>query len=168
MELRLARVAPEQLPPDLATLLELYEAELDERSLVDLPGLLALATANQSHPWIGLPLARLDADLESRAHQEFFASLAARAPEVLEAELPPESTVLEPNPVGTLEHLRQYLFSTKPQPYRENDGRFEFFSAPGEGLEAVEIARRIIRLAREGSPSIRWRSCSGIPTAISP
>ena len=106
--------------------------------------------ATGQHPWVGLPLARLDADLESHAHQEFFKSLAARASEGLEAELPPESTVLDANPVGTLEHLRQFLFSTKPRRCDENDGRFEFFSAPGEGLEAVEIARRIIRLAREG------------------
>jgi len=69
VELRLAGVAQDQLPPDLAMLLGLYEAELDQRSLVDLPGLLALATANQSHPWVGLPLARLDAALESRAHR---------------------------------------------------------------------------------------------------
>src|SRR5207247_6504308 len=37
VELRLARVLPKQLPPDLATLLELYQSELEERSVVDLP-----------------------------------------------------------------------------------------------------------------------------------
>jgi ATP-dependent helicase/nuclease subunit B len=155
VELRLARVDPERLPPDLATLLKHYEAELEERSLVDLPGLLALATnvvtetaKNGAHPWVGLPLARLDADLESRAHQEFFAALAARAPEVLEAELGPGPSG---DPVHTLEHLRQFLFSQNPRRFTNNDGRFEFFSAPGEGLEAVEIARRIMKLAREGT-----------------
>ena len=120
---------------------------------MDLPGLLALATeaaTNGTHPWVGLPLARLDADLESRAHQEFFRSLAAQAPEVLEAELGEVGPGSSPAATNSLEHLRQFLFSPEPQPYRENDGRFEFFSAPGEGLEAVEIARRIIRLAREG------------------
>jgi ATP-dependent helicase/nuclease subunit B len=156
VELRLARVEPTDLAgaglpaADLANLLERYQTELEERSLVDLPGLLALATEaaiSGTHAWVGLPLARLDADLESRAHQEFFKSLAARAPEVLEAELGEGSSE---NAAHTLEHLRQFLFSPEPQPYRENDGRFEFFSAPGEGLEAVEIARRIIRLAREG------------------
>jgi len=151
VELRLARVVPEQLPPDLARLLALYEAELEERSLVDLPGLLTLATANQSHPWVGLPLARLDAGLESRAHQEFFQSLAARAPEVLEAELGPPEQEVQPAATNSVEHLRQFLFSAKPKRLSENDGRFELFSAPGEGLEAVEIARRIITLAREGT-----------------
>ena len=150
VELRLAEVSPGQLMPDLATLLDLYQAELAERSLVDLPGLLALATeavATGQHPWIGLPLARLDADLESRAHQEFFRTLAARAPEVLEAEL---GAGPSPDPSHTLEHLRQYLFAQKPRRFATDEGQFEFFSTPGEGLEAVEIARRIIRLAREG------------------
>jgi ATP-dependent helicase/nuclease subunit B len=157
VELRLAGVAPDMLESartpataDLARLLERYQAELDERSLVDLPGLLALATGaatNGSHAWVGLPLARLDADMESQSHQEFFESLAARAPEVLEAELGEGAPA---DPADTLEHLRQFLFSPRPQKFAQNDGRFEFFSAPGEGLEAVEIARRIIRLAREG------------------
>ena len=152
-EIRLARVSAEQLASagtptgDLATLLDLYQAELEERSLVDLPGLLALATeavATGQHPWIGLPLARLDAHLESRAHQEFFQSLAARAPEVLETEVGPNSS---PAATNSLEHLRQFLFSPNPEKLAQDDGRFEFFSAPGEGLETVEIARRIIRLA---------------------
>jgi len=156
VELRLAGVEPADLasagPPaaDLATLLRLYATELGVRSLVDLPGLLALATeaAHQGkHRWAGLPIARLDADLESRAHRTFFESLAARAPEVLEAELGEGPSKAAAN---TLEHLRQFLFSPEPQRFTRNDGQFEFFSAPGEGLEAVEIARRILRLAREG------------------
>lgn len=157
-ELRLARVAPEQLPSagapavDLARLLELYQDELEERSLVDLPGLLALATeaaTNGAHPWVGLPLARLDADLEPRAHREFFNSLAARAPEILEAELGPVEPASSPVATNSLEHLRQFLFSPAPSRFSRNDQQFEFFSAPGEGLEAVEIARRIIRLVRK-------------------
>ncbi len=135
---------------DLARLLERYQAELDERSLVDLPGLLALATEaalSGRHPWVGLPLVGLDADLETRAHKTFFSSLAARAPEVLEAVLGEDSGG---EPAHSLEHLRQYLFVPEPRRFARQDGRFEFFSAPGEGLEAVEIARRIMRLAREG------------------
>jgi ATP-dependent helicase/nuclease subunit B len=159
VQLRLARVSPEQLvfdgmpTGDLATLLDLYQAELAERSVVDLPGLLALATETAisgAHPWVGLPLARLDADLESRAHREFFKSLAARTPDVLEAELGEVGLGSNPAPTTSLEHLRQFLFSAKPVRFTKNDHFFEFFSAPGEGLEAVEIARRIIRLAREG------------------
>lgn len=160
VELRFAGVAPGHLidtgtdaTADLARLLELYEAELQERCLVDLPGLLALATEAARagrHGWVGLPVARLDADLESQAHKEFFASLAERAPEVLEAELGGTGLGSGPAATNSLEHLRQYLFAAKPARYQEHDGRFEFFSAPGEGLEAVEIARRILRLGREG------------------
>jgi ATP-dependent helicase/nuclease subunit B len=157
-ELRLARVSPTVLAStgkptgDLATLLDRYQAELAERSLVDLPGLLELATeaaTSGGHPWVGLPLARLDADLESRAHREFFESLAARAREVMDAELGELGPGSSPA-TTSLEHLRQFLFSAKPTRFTKNDHCFEFFSAPGEGLEAVEIARRIIRLAREG------------------
>src|SRR6185295_9252815 len=94
--------------------------------------------------------------LESRSHRELFASLAARAPEVLAAVhageehaekiLEVEGEMLE-EPSGSLQHLRQFLFSANPQRSPVSDGRFEFFSAPGEGLEAVEIARRILKLA---------------------
>lgn len=160
VELRLAGVAAGELASagapgaDLARLLERYQAELQERSLVDLPGLLALATnvaMDGKHPWVGLPLARLDADLESRAHREFFKSLAARAPEVLEAELAEVGLGSSPAATNSLEHLRQFLFAPEPKQFKGNDRRFEFFSAPGEGLEAVEIARRILRLGREGT-----------------
>ena len=75
-------------------------------------------------------------------------------------------------PTSTLEHLRKYLFSSwggppgpqpAPRPASEEPTRasaadqgvrptgLDVFSAPGEGLEAVEIARRIVRLAREGT-----------------
>jgi len=50
----------------------------------------------------------------------------------------------------TLEHLQEFLFAPKPLRFTNTDDCFEFFSAPGEGLEAVEIARRIIRLAQKG------------------
>ena len=47
--------------------------------------------------------------------------------------------------------LREFLFNTEVQPpERALDGSVEFFSAPGEGRECVEIARRILREARAG------------------
>ena len=47
--------------------------------------------------------------------------------------------------------LRRYLFDPETPPIeRELDGSLTFFSAPGEGREAVEIARRILREARAG------------------
>jgi ATP-dependent helicase/nuclease subunit B len=46
--------------------------------------------------------------------------------------------------------IQRYLFSEDPPPRRESDASFEFFSAPGEGRECVEIARRVLREARRG------------------
>ncbi len=160
LDLRLARVAASQLlstgslaAADLAYLLEHYEAELKDRAAADIAGILELATEaarRKEHSWVGLPLARLDAELESAAHREFFASLAAQSPEVLDAELG-EPSKASPEPSSrTLEHLRRFLFAAAPSRISKTDTGFEFFSAPGEGLEALEIARRILRMAREG------------------
>ena len=56
-----------------------------------------------------------------------------------------------PGDAGDLDCLRRYLFSRDAPPvHRTLDGSLEFFSAPGEGREAVEIARRILREARAG------------------
>src|SRR5205807_6507528 len=50
----------------------------------------------------------------------------------------------------SLERLRRSLFSTQPAAPKELDRTVEFFSAPGEGLECVEIARRILAAAEAG------------------
>jgi len=50
-----------------------------------------------------------------------------------------------------LASLRRFLFETGHQPpERTPDGSLELFSAPGEGRECVEIARRILTEARRG------------------
>ena len=55
--------------------------------------------------------------------------------------------------------LRQFLFNTEEQPpTRELDGSLQFFSAPGEGRECVEIARRVLAKRAAASASTRWRS----------
>jgi ATP-dependent helicase/nuclease subunit B len=52
---------------------------------------------------------------------------------------------------GDLASLRRFLFDTEQEPpAREPDGSLELFSAPGEGRECVEIARRILKEARRG------------------
>jgi ATP-dependent helicase/nuclease subunit B len=48
--------------------------------------------------------------------------------------------------------LRRYLFARSQPPVREPAGDVRFFSAPGEGRECVEIARRIVQEARRGVP----------------
>ena len=180
-ELRLAGIRPGELishgepGQDLAQLLERYESELEEQRLADLAGVLDLATAaarESRHRLLNLPLAVLDVPLDTRGYKEFFASLAARAPRVLAAVLTPapapelgdtpgveieDLDAPAPGPGHSLEHLRRFLFSASPgqRPVpgaRPDDGHFQIFSAPGEGLEATEIARRILRLAGDGTP----------------
>jgi ATP-dependent helicase/nuclease subunit B len=51
---------------------------------------------------------------------------------------------------GDLASLRRHLFDDTPPPTRELDGTLAVFSAPGEGRESIEIARRILTEARRG------------------
>jgi ATP-dependent helicase/nuclease subunit B len=168
-ELRLARVAAASLEKtgapgeDLARLLTRYTTEIKARSLADLSRVFELAGEARSHRWLGLPLLFLDAPLDSYAHREFFRCIAEQAPAVFAAVtsnagdverilgIPAED--LDANePESSLEHLRRYLFAVSPPKYRSDDHAFDVFSAPGEALEAVEIARRILRFAAEGVP----------------
>ena len=54
--------------------------------------------------------------------------------------------------VTALERLRRFLFSAEapPPPREEADGSVQFFSAPGEGREALDIARFALEEARRG------------------
>src|SRR5205085_11908656 len=58
----------------------------------------------------------------------------------------------EPSGDSDLAALRQYLFTPQPPPVRTPRGDVMFFSAPGEGRECVESARRILRESRAGVP----------------
>lgn len=176
-ELRLEGLVPSWIAEagpagrDLARLLARYEHELDAQSLADLAVLYRLAAeaaAHQPHRLLGLPLLLLDLSLPSRAEAGLLAAVAARAPSVF-ATLPASDhesiaalqALLEISaepaaPAGpaasTLARLQLHLFARDIPPDGPPDDTFEFFSAAGEGLESVEIARRILRLAREGLP----------------
>jgi ATP-dependent helicase/nuclease subunit B len=141
--------------------------------------LASKAAESDKHRWLGLPVVLLDAPLESRAHREFFRSFAARAPFVLagigqDSETGSgaghtsrcDSIVKALGTIGKdgvgedldatvslaapMEHLRKYLFEENTPAPDSDDSCLEIFSAPGEGLEAAEIARRILRIARGG------------------
>lgn|SRR5215469_9027664 len=43
----------------------------------------------------------------------------------------------------SLDRLQNFLFTSTPDSVYPEDGMVQFFSAPGEGRECVEIARRI-------------------------
>jgi len=63
-----------------------------------------------------------------------------------------ERELLEQTGDTDLVALRRYLFARSQPPVREPAGDVRFLSAPGEGRECVEIARRIVQEARRGVP----------------
>ncbi len=167
-DLRLAHTKPASLQKtgasgaDLSRLFIRYESELAERSLADLAAVFDLAGEALEHRWHGLPLFMLDVPLDSFAHREFFRRIAEQAPvvmaavstgaEEIEKLLGVAAEDLDSEPASSLEHLRRYLFAASPPQCAIDDGAFDIFSAPGEALEAVEIARRILRFAETGLP----------------
>ncbi len=170
-ELRLAGASADSLEDsgkpgiDLARLLRRYEDELEQRSLADLAMVLRLASdgAQMESRWSGLPLLLLDVPLPSRAHRDFVARLTAQSEAVLAAVIAGDKDAvaalesalgvaaddLDRPPASTLDHLRRYLFASEPPAAPTGGDGFDLFSAPGEGLETVEIARRIHRLVRD-------------------
>ncbi|MBI3667039.1 MAG: PD-(D/E)XK nuclease family protein [Acidobacteria bacterium] len=176
-ELRLQGVSVDRLASvgapgrDLALLQARYEKELAERSLADLAILFQLAgdvAAHGGHRLLGLPVFLLDCSLDSAAERAFITALARRSPDVLatapvgdEESIGALEQILEvkanglygSEPSDTLGRLRRYLFAPQIPPVPRDTGldqSLEFFSAGGEALEAVEIARRIRLLAELG------------------
>ena len=169
-ELRLAGVDAKHLlraargGADLADLLERVEESFDRASSVDRAALFDTATnvIGRAHP---APLVVLiDLAVDRRAEVAFIAALVAGAQTAFAtmpgsdregiARLEAMGGIVEDrrgDGTGDLACLRRYLFSPDTLPSeRKLDGSLEFFSAPGEGREAVEIARRILREARAG------------------
>lgn len=153
--------------PDLARFAQAYDAELTERGLVDWAMLLSLAesaAARRLHPWLRLPMLWLDLPVRFARQRTFLSALAHGAPDLLalvvsrdgesraalEALLQVTAESLAPNVEQTLGRLRRDLFGSQLEPAPPTDASLDLFSAPGEGLECVEIARRIHAAARQG------------------
>jgi CRISPR/Cas system-associated exonuclease Cas4 (RecB family) len=175
-ELRLARVTPAGLEgrgpaaADIARLLARIEQELARASTADRASLFHMAAGawrTSATRWAGLPVLLLDVAINSRAEREFIADVVARAPEAL-ATVPHEdartfaafassgAAVEElpdaARPASDLSHLRRYVFTSGTPPERSRAGDVRLFSAPGEGREALEIARRLLMEAKAGVP----------------
>ena len=169
-ELMLARVdaaALAGLPlggPDLARLLDRFEAQFAAAAATD-RGTLFEAASEAAGTYRAFPLVLLDVPMESVIEFDFARKLIEAAPDVLvtipfgdlatldrfkNEGLTPE--VLEPPGASDLTALKRYLFATRQPPEREPLGDVRLFSAPGEGRECVEIARRILDEARAGVP----------------
>jgi ATP-dependent helicase/nuclease subunit B len=166
-ELRLQNVTR---PEDLGHLLSLYEKELAERSVADLPLLLRLATeeaeATQTdHRFTRLPLVLLGLTIESAVHERLLTALVKKSPRVLATAITGDDATQSIErilgvgaenidralPQATLDRVRTWLFSSDSPPSAPPDPAL-LFSAPGESFECVEIARRIRALAEQGTP----------------
>ncbi len=156
-ELRLAEIS--DADGDLGGLLGAYNEELKQYSFSDASVLFELAAESVE---LHVPLLLLDVRIESLRQRELIAALVNAAPDVfVTAHTADETTrrffgdaeiVLAPqhSPKSSLERLRANLFSPESLAPATFDESVAFFSAPGEGREAVEIARAILDHARRG------------------
>ena len=167
-ELALARVGPGALRSlplgggDLALLLERFEEQFAAAAATDRATLFDSACEGVARI-CGLPLVLLDVPFESAVEFAFARQLIGAASETLvtvpggdevtlrwleRLGVAPET--LQAGGNGDLAALRRHLFGPTAPPARERSGEVRVFSAPGEGRECVEIARRILDEARAG------------------
>ena len=178
-DLRQARLPAERLADidtvgsDLRQLVDRIERGLDAARIVDRPGLVeaAVAALEQERPEAvalvaGRPVILLDVPVTGRADAALLAAIVrvagpvlatvargdAASREALERALGvPVAEAPEPDDTD-LGRLWRWLFEEGPGDERTANGDVELFSAPGEGREAVEIARRLVAEARRGVP----------------
>ena len=177
-ELRAAGMRPSAVAtaskagPDLALLLERTEQELADAETADRARLFAAAAEGvRDDRSLRAPLVLLDVAIDGGGEEQFVRALIEASAEVI-ATVPAHdadaaqvlrtlpSTWLEPESRGrtdaaaasNLERLRAHLFADEAPPVRDADASVTFFSAPGEGRECVEIARRVLAEARRGVP----------------
>ena len=172
VELRLAAIASVDLArlprsgSDLAALLDRVDTLLNEAGASDRASLFETATRALGSPvtgWPPMPLLLLDVPFESEIEAQFLWVLVQQSPHVM-ITMPtgdaPAVSQLEKRGVrvqikeetdgNDLTQLAHYLFSKEPPPERTRTGELVWFSAPGEGRECVEIARRILKEADRG------------------
>jgi len=179
-ELRMARIAPmdlvrdntkiEAFPAlrDLSWLLERFEEQCRTAGIADWPALLEVAQETCATSPPREPVLLLDVAIHTPAEREFLKAYLTAAPDAL-VTVPEGDTITRESaeslgateiaappqrPASRLERLRAYLFSTEapPEDSADEDSAVTLFSAPGEGRECVEIARRILQESRRGVP----------------
>jgi CRISPR/Cas system-associated exonuclease Cas4 (RecB family) len=149
--------------PDLARLLERFDERFAAASATGRADLFK-AACDGVGAVARLPLLLLDIPLESNVEFELARRLVMSAPQTLITvpfgdlatlhyleRFGASVEILEPSGDSDLAALRRSLFSTRTPPSREARGDVRLFSAPGEGRECVEIARRILEEARGGT-----------------
>jgi len=175
-ELRVAGVDPGALEAldgpghDVAELARRFEAQLDAGRITDRAGLLGIAARAAAEGALDalrrMPMVLLDVAIAGQAERDFVHALTAVSPAVLATVPAGDDATLEALGAGAasaapreaepassdLARARDFLFAAAPPPQRAVRGDVLFFSAPGEGREMVEIARRILAEARAGTP----------------
>jgi ATP-dependent helicase/nuclease subunit B len=171
--------APDLEPLIGAFEIELKEAGLtDWPGVLSLASEAASGVGGNRPQLIGLPTLLLDVPIRNEAESVFVESLTTATTDVL-ATVPSadQATLrrlrdrlraqiedLELRSVGdeigasttsvsALTNLQRRLFKEEERPIEAKpDNTIEVFSAPGEGRECVEIARRVLSVARDGVP----------------
>jgi ATP-dependent helicase/nuclease subunit B len=172
LDLRLAAVESGDLVrlprsgTDLASLLDRIEGLLNEAGASDRAALFEIATEALGSPVIGwppMPLLLLDVPFRSQIEAHFLWTLLNQSPQVMITVAAGDVAavtqmekrgarvqLIEEGEETDLTQLARYLFSKEPPPQRTRSGELLWFSAPGEGRECVEIARRILKEADRG------------------
>lgn len=176
-ELRFAHVTADRLAAlplggaDLACLLERFDAQFQSASVRDRATLfrtateVARASADDGFSGVDLsaPMLLLDVPLDSQVEFDFVRALIERSRDVLAtvpfgdlaaldrlSSLGLNAEILPPEGVTDLVALRRHLFAATTLAERTPNGDVRLFSAPGEGRECVEVARRILAEVRSG------------------
>ncbi|MBV9624435.1 MAG: PD-(D/E)XK nuclease family protein [Acidobacteria bacterium] len=171
-ELRASAIEPAELAAlgdrgqDVAALFAEYLDQLHAGKLADIVDVVEIAAAEVDRDSAALarhPALLLDVPITSKAEEHFLAALASRSPAVfltVIAEDPRSTTVIGKLATEfkvqsarwdtSLDRLQHYVFGSTPASSYPEDERVDFFSAPGEGRESIEIARRIQEAARGG------------------
>jgi ATP-dependent helicase/nuclease subunit B len=172
LDLRLAAVPSGDLArlprsgTDLAALLDRVDTLLKEAGASDRASLFETATKALGSPvtgWPPMPLLLLDVPFESEIEAQFLWALVQQSSQAM-ITVPAGDTsavsrlekrgvrvqTVEETERSDLTQLARYLFSKEPPPERSRTGELVWFSAPGEGRECVEIARRILKEADRG------------------
>lgn len=162
---------------DIGRLLERFETQMGDASIDDRAALFTSAAAiwrrsadaaqQKSVRWCGLPVVVIDATLDSAAEQAFARAVLETAADALitmcdgdtraeeaAAALGVTAARLDDDAPrdSDLWHLRRHLFRDERPEARPRAGDVRLFSAPGEGREMVEIARRMLDEAAAGVP----------------
>ena len=153
---------------DLSLALAEYQQQLETSAIADIPEIYQAAikiAREEQHRLLGLPILLLDGPVRNECANQLLQALIARSPHVLACTLIRDKStntalesILRSEPVTlteteddtTIGRIRSSLFELQPYARHRLDETLDYFSAPGEAMECVEIVRRIIKLAETG------------------